>query len=184
MQMTDTYTKLFSSITASTIWLEPDGTRLTWITMLAMSDRNGCVYASVPGLADRAKVSRKAVEKALACFLAPDDDSRTKDYEGRRIEAIDGGWRLLNHAKFREMRSAEERRAYHRDYMRKRRAALNNPLSMSTEVTPPAPSPSPYKSSLTKAEKKQPDKPKRLSASERESNQKRIGELLNGIIKP
>jgi hypothetical protein len=54
---------------------------------------------------------------------------------------------------------------------------------MSTEVTPPAPSPSPYKSGLTKAENKQPTTSKRLSASERESNQKRIGELLNGIVK-
>lgn len=147
MNLTDTYTKLFSSITASTIWLEPDGTRLTWITMLAMADRNGCVYASVPGLADRAKVSRDAAEKALSCFTAPDPDSRTKDFEGRRIEAIDGGWRLLNHRKFREMRSAEERREYMRNYMQEKRALAKTlaPLALSTEVTPPAPAPAPYK---------------------------------------
>jgi hypothetical protein len=122
--MSDSYTKLFSSITASTIWMEPAGTRLTWITMLAMTDKHGCVYSSVPGLADRAKVSRQEVDIALACFLAPDPDSRTKDMEGRRVEEIDGGWRLLNHAKFDRMRSeaeaadrrAESKRAWDREH--------------------------------------------------------------------
>lgn len=41
---------------------------------------------------------------------------------GRRIAEIDGGWRLLNHAKYRHIRSSEERREYMREYMRKRRA--------------------------------------------------------------
>lgn len=143
--MTDTYTKLFSSITASTIWQEPDGTRLTWITMLAMAKKDGCVYGSVPGLAHQANVSLDAVKAALACFLAPDPYSRTKDFEGRRIEEIDGGWRLLNHEKFRQIRSAEERREYMREYMRKKRAeakaepVLADSLAKSTDVAPPAP---------------------------------------------
>ena len=50
-----TYAKLFSSITESTVWCEPMPTRIVWITMLAMSDRNGCVCATVPGLANRAR---------------------------------------------------------------------------------------------------------------------------------
>lgn len=149
--MSDTYTKLFSSITASTIWSEPAGTRLVWITMLAMAHKDGCVYASVPGLARQANVSREETEVALECFLAPDPDSRTPEHEGRRIEVIDGGWRLLNHAKFSAIRSAEERRDYMREYMRKRRAGESDTesvsqsskqtLAMSTEstdVTPPA----------------------------------------------
>ena len=152
--MTDTYTKLFSSITASTIWQEPDGTRLTWITMLAMSRKDGCVYGSVPGLAHQANVSVAAVRKALACFLAPDPDSRTKDYEGRRIEEIDGGWRLLNHEKFRKIRSAEERREYMREFMRKKRAdaKLADSLAMSTDVAPPAPAPTPSTEKELKSE--------------------------------
>jgi hypothetical protein len=42
--------------------------------------------------------------------MAPDPDSRTPDHEGRRIEAIDGGWMLLNHGKFREIISLDQRR--------------------------------------------------------------------------
>jgi hypothetical protein len=49
--MSVTFTKLFSSITESTVWDEPDRVRLVWITMLAMADKHGRVWASVPGLA-------------------------------------------------------------------------------------------------------------------------------------
>ena len=51
------FTKLFNSILDSTIWQEPPATKLVWITLLAMSDRNGDVHASIPGLAKRAGVT-------------------------------------------------------------------------------------------------------------------------------
>ena len=61
------YTKLFNSILASTIWREDLETRVVFITMLAMADKNGIVEGSVPGLADFARVSvtgtRAAIEK-------------------------------------------------------------------------------------------------------------------------
>lgn len=116
-----TFTKLFSSITESTVWCEPAGTRLTWITMLAMADRNGRVFGSVPGLANRARVSVDEARTAIQSFLSPDPDSRTKDHEGRRIEVIDGGWRLLNHAKYRALRDDEARKEYKREWIKERR---------------------------------------------------------------
>lgn len=78
--------------------------------MLAMADRRGRVWASIPGLANRARVSIPACEKALGCFLSPDEYSRTKDFDGVRIEVIDGGWRLLNHQKYRDIRDEETRK--------------------------------------------------------------------------
>lgn len=137
--MSDAYTKLFSSITTSTIWMEPAGTRLVWITMLALKRRDQCVYASVPGLADAAKVTRKECDAALRTFLAPDIDSRTKDHDGRRIEEIDGGWIILNGDKFDTIRSTEERREYMREYMREKRAnekLLTESLANVAEVSP------------------------------------------------
>jgi hypothetical protein len=119
--MTLTYTKLFSSITESTIWQEPAATRIVWITMLAMCDRLGRVHASIPGLASRAKVTLAEAEDALVRFMAPDKYSRTKDHEGRRISEIDGGWLLLNHAKYRDMRDEESRREYNAEWMRRKR---------------------------------------------------------------
>lgn len=115
--------------------------------MLAMSDKSGCVYASIPGLAHIANVGLHETELALSTLLSPDKYSRTPEKEGRRIEPIDGGWRLLNHAKFRAVRSAEERREYMREYMRDKRekekllADSLAALAKSTDVTPPAPSP-------------------------------------------
>jgi hypothetical protein len=104
------YTKLFNSIVTSTIWTEDDKTRIVWITMLAIADKNGEVQGSIPGLARIAAVPVEACRTAIAKFLSPDPDSRTKDDEGRRIEEIDGGWSLLNHQKYREMASKDESR--------------------------------------------------------------------------
>ena len=91
------FTKLFASITESSVWGEPAGTRLTWITLLAKCDQKGRVFAAVPGLARMANVSLEECEAALKCFLSPDRYSRTKEHDGRRIEEIQGGWRLLNY---------------------------------------------------------------------------------------
>ena len=120
--MSITFTKLFSSITESTIWSEDHPTRLTWITMLAMADRRGRVWASIPGLANRARVTLKEVEAALDLFLSPDKYSRTEEHEGRRIEPIEGGWRLLNHEKYRAIRDEETIKETKRNYINKRRA--------------------------------------------------------------
>ena len=87
--MSVTFTKLFSSITESTVWMESNETRLVWITMLAMADRKGRVFGSVPGLAHRARVSLKATQEALKKFSAPDLYSRTTTNEGRKIKEID-----------------------------------------------------------------------------------------------
>jgi len=106
--MSVTFTKLFASITESTVWSESHTTRIVWITMLAMADKHGRVWASIPGLAHRARVPVKDVRIAIAKFLSPDPDSRTPDNDGKRIEPIDGGWRLLNYMKYRGVRDEEE----------------------------------------------------------------------------
>lgn len=120
--MSRTFTKLFSSITASTVWCEPDRTRLVWITMLAMADHAGRVHGSIPGLAHMARVPLEDCETALHTFLNPDPYSRTPDFEGRRIESIDGGWRLLNYAKHRAIKDAESVKESKRAYINERRA--------------------------------------------------------------
>lgn len=108
------YTKLFGSIIASTIWREPDHVRLVWITMLAAANQHGVVEASVPGLADFARVTVDQCRDALRVLSAPDPDSRTSDHEGRRIEVIEGGFKLLNHAKYRGKLNEDDRREYKR----------------------------------------------------------------------
>jgi hypothetical protein len=121
------YTKLFGSIISSTIWGAEDHVRLVWITMLALADQFGRVEASVPGLAHQAHVGVDQTRAALSVLEAPDPDSRTPDHEGRRIAKMDGGWRLLNHSKYREKQDEEWQKARKaknaKDYRDRHRAA-------------------------------------------------------------
>lgn len=137
------YTKLFGSLIHSTIWREPDHVRIVWMTMLAMADRDGVVEASVPGLADAARKTIPETESALARLMEPDPYSRTPDHEGRRIEPVPGGWRLLNHGIYREKASTEEarekaaaRQARKRERERDMSRSVTPSHAPSREVTP------------------------------------------------
>ncbi len=131
--MSMAFTKLFSSITESTIWVEDDQTRILWICMLAMADKHGRVWGSIPGLANRARISVDATRAAIQKFLGPDADSRTPDNDGRRIEQIDGGWRLLNYEKYRDVRDEESIKASKRKYINERRAKEREARKMGVE---------------------------------------------------
>ena len=142
------YVKLFSSILDSTIWREADHVRLIWITMLAMADKDSVVEASIPGLADRAKVTIEQCSDALKRLSEPDEYSRTQDFDGRRIEQVGGGWFLLNHGKYRDIINLQERRAQNAERQKRyrernasRRVTQSN--AMSHDVTPPTPTPTP-----------------------------------------
>lgn len=113
------YTKLHSNLLTSTVWGESPVVCKVWVTLLAAADRDGIVEASIPGLARLASLTLAETEAALQKFLAADPYSRTPKYEGRRIEVVDGGWRLLNHAKYRERMSPDDIRE--RDRLRKQR---------------------------------------------------------------
>ena len=136
------YTKLFQSIITSTIWSEDDKTRIVWITLMALADKNGEVQGSVPGIARLAGVSVDDCRAAIGKFLAPDPDSRTKDDEGRRIEVIDGGWTLINHRKYRQMASDADRleKAAIRQRRFRDRATRNNPESENSNAPVTLPS--------------------------------------------
>ena len=99
------YTKLANSILTSTVWMESNETRIVWLTLLAMCDKNGEVQASIPGLANVARVTVQECETSIQLFLSPDPYSRTKSDEGRRLEEIDGGWFVINHNKYRDLAS-------------------------------------------------------------------------------
>jgi len=115
------FTKLFNKIVTSSVWSEDDKTRIMWITMLALSDRNGYVAAALPGLAD---VSRMSLEDAKAAVLkleSPDQYSRNKELDGKRIVPVDGGWEIVTYNEHRQLLSQVERREYKAEWIRKRR---------------------------------------------------------------
>lgn len=123
------YSKLFGSIIHSSIWQAPDNVRLVWITMLAMKDQDGIVEASIRGLAKAAGQSIEQTKHAIEVLSAPDEDSRTPDHEGRRIAAVDGGWAVLNHHKYRDKLDLHEQRAKEADRKaRLRSRTTGNPI--------------------------------------------------------
>ena len=115
------YTPLYASILDSSIWAEDHATRLVWITLLAMVDRDGRVDASVPGLAHRARVTRAEAEHAIERLSSPDLDDRSGVDEGRRIRAVQGGWILVTYAAYRLERDPEARREQNREAKRRSR---------------------------------------------------------------
>ena len=133
------YSKLFSSILTSSVWCEDNATRITWITLLALCDAKGVVEGSIPGLANQAQLSVEDTRQAVAKLMAPDPDSRTPEHEGRRIEAIRGGWRILNYLDYRSrLQEKEGSKAKAMRESRERKAAGATSGNALPNVTLPA----------------------------------------------
>lgn len=134
------YAKLFHSIVHSTIWREEDHIRLVWITMLAIADKNGFVEASIPGLADVSRVTLDECKEALDRLASPDEFSRSQDYEGRRIESMDGGWLLLNYTKYRgaimEEKIREQNRIRQQRFRDSKKTDRNAKVTGNAKITP------------------------------------------------
>lgn len=112
--MADHYAKLWASILDSSIWSASDTTRLVWITILVMKDRNGFVGASIDGIARRANISVEAATKAIAELEAPDIRSRSRVEDGRRIRPVERGWHVINSDYFQNLVDDEGRKRYER----------------------------------------------------------------------
>ena len=81
----------------------------------------GFVPAASVGIFNRAKVSDEAGFKALDKLGAPESNSRTPDFEGRRMVRVEGGFVILNYDKYRERDyTASERMKRYRQRMLQR----------------------------------------------------------------
>ena len=98
---------------------------VTFQQMIALADKDGIVDMTAQALSARTSIPLEIIEKGIADLETPDKVSRTPDEEGRRIILLDEhrpwGWRITNYDKYREIRTAEERREYHRQYWHKRK---------------------------------------------------------------
>ena len=120
------YVKISEGLLTSSAWALPDSTRMVWITLLLCADRRGEVFASLPWLARRAGVTEEQCEAAISSLAGPDPTSRTPTYEGRRIEPIEKGWRVLNFEKYQSMGELhrQRNRARQAKYRQRQKAAL------------------------------------------------------------
>lgn len=127
------FTKLFADIVTSSIWSEDDKTRILWVTLLALCQRDGIVRAATTSLARVAGIDVESCERALVKFQEPDKESRSREFDGRRIERVEGGWRLLNYQKYREGRDVSARREYQRIKQAEYRSKRNRKTTISAE---------------------------------------------------
>ncbi len=109
---------------------------MTFIAMLALADKDGTVDMTPQAIAAKSGFPLEIVQAGISELEKPDPESRTPDEEGRRITLVSDtrswGWQITNYVKYRDIRTAEERREYMRQYMRKRRA---NSAANSTNVS-------------------------------------------------
>lgn len=121
------FTKLDSHITKSSLWSEGLHVRVVFVTFLAEKDENGIVEAAPSSMQRLCNVTKEQFEDAIKILESPDPESRTEEFEGRRIEKIEGGWIVLNHEKYRlrEDVKRENRRDYMKNYMRNKRNVNN-----------------------------------------------------------
>lgn len=121
MPITPAFTKLQRSILTSSIWLQNMPTRLVWITLLALCDRDGIARCSPAGLAHMARVDQPACEAALETLSKPDPDSRDMG-DGRRIERVPGGFLVISYERVLAEGARESRKEYNREKQREYRA--------------------------------------------------------------
>lgn len=128
------YGKVFSSIFDGSLHGQLEAT-ITMIALVTLADKNGVVDITIPALAARTGFPLPLLKKGLDALAAPDSESRSKEYDGRRIVPFDPertwGWLLVNYSKYRGIRSADDRRDYMREYMTRRRRvnSVNSPLT-------------------------------------------------------
>ncbi len=96
------FVKLDCGIIHSSLWAEDSDTKICWITLLLLADATGFVRAAASAIAREAGIPAEVARRALDLFQSPDDESRTPDNHGKRVEKVDGGYRVLNYEKYRE----------------------------------------------------------------------------------
>jgi hypothetical protein len=105
------FTPLFSEITDSSIWEQPYHVRIAWLTLMARKQADQVAYCDAYKLKKWANLgSIEEAEDALRILSSPDKDRPGQEHEGRRIEKVEGGWRLINGQRYEElMRTISER---------------------------------------------------------------------------
>ena len=144
------YAKLFSSMfTGSLATRGPWEAVVTFQQFLVLADRFGIVDMTPESIARHTTIPLDIINKGIEALEQPDPQSRRPDLEGRRIVRLDPlrgwGWEIVNHAHYRQIRSAEERRNYQREYMQEyrkgaRRTRKAAPKGNGADRAPVAPS--------------------------------------------
>lgn len=88
----------------------------TFIALLAACRENGIAYVSAIYLKTICHMTEATIQRALEKLESPDPSSRSLVDDGRRIQRVDGGFRVINYQVYREVSirdaEAERKRVY------------------------------------------------------------------------
>ena len=134
------YGKIFASMYDGSIYGKWKAI-VTFQQMIALADKDGVVDMTSQALSARTSIPLEIINEGIEILESPDSVSRTPDEDGRRIILLDDnrpwGWCITNYQKYREIRTAEERREYHRQYYHNNRKGKVSTVSTKTQQTQP-----------------------------------------------
>lgn len=111
------YCKLFASLYQGTLRGKPHEI-LVFTNLLANADKDGMVDKHFRAVAEEIGLTVDEVKSAIALLEAPDEESRSVEQEGRRLVRVaenrSWGWQIVNYAKYRAIRSDDDRREQNR----------------------------------------------------------------------
>jgi hypothetical protein len=120
------YAKMFASMfDGSLVSTGPWEALVTFQQLIILADREGWVDMTLHAISRRTGIPIDILEKGIPRLLEPDAHSRSEAEGGRRIIPIDErrpwGWKIVNYQHYRQIRTAEDRREYMKEYQRQRR---------------------------------------------------------------
>lgn len=119
------YGKIFDSIYDGSLYGEFEAI-VTLQALVILSDERGYIDLSTKALAGRTSYPLEVIEKGIEVLSQPDPESRSEEYEGRRIipleEGRSFGWLVVNKKKYRGIASKEDKRENDRIRIAKKRA--------------------------------------------------------------
>lgn len=108
-----TWTPLFSKIVDSSIWSEPDHVVKVFLTMLAKKDFDFIVRGSAYNISCWAKKTEAETIDALKVLCSADTKRlEPQPFDGRRLEKVEGGYRILNGQYYHDLMRSANRRDY------------------------------------------------------------------------
>lgn len=124
------FAKIFSQIFDSSI-AKDHVVRHVFMDLLVLADRDGVVDMTLDAISRRTNVPEEMVHHAIIELTRPDQASRSKEEDGRRLALLDShrdwGWQIVNYDHYRNLIDEESRRAYFRDKKREQRKKDGKP---------------------------------------------------------
>lgn len=136
------YTCIFRDVLTSRVWASSPATKCVWLWLRLAADPEGFVVSDMAGVALGAGVTLEEARDAIAFLESVDIDADPEDPDqGRVVERVGRGWRVLGFEEDRERAKREAAKARNRRYMRKVRAAQRADNDPHAEPVVDAPEP-------------------------------------------